>query len=124
MTLHYPPNEPARSTIDETIARKLEQSGYSLRHAPVLCWRLDDAVRELKLPAPDLIKIDAEGAEEMILRGAEQTLRQYTPTLYIELHGTKDEVFRVLSEYQYDAEMLDALHVLAKPVNNRKLGAA
>ena len=36
--------------------------------------------------APDIIKIDAEGAEYDILVGGMETLRQYTPALLVEVH--------------------------------------
>jgi len=39
--------------------------------------------------APDVIKIDVEGAEMDILIGAEQTLRKYKPILGIEIHEHK-----------------------------------
>ena len=36
---------------------------------------------------PDLIKVDIEGAEHSLLRGGIQTLQNYKPVLYIELHS-------------------------------------
>jgi FkbM family methyltransferase len=35
--------------------------------------------------APTFVKIDVEGAEEMVLRGAERLLREVRPTIYIEV---------------------------------------
>jgi len=40
------------------------------------------------LPRPDLIKIDVEGMEIDVVRGALQTLRTLRPALFIETHGT------------------------------------
>ncbi len=48
---------------------------------PVL--RIDD----LNLPACDLIQLDLEGFEYYALRGAEETIRQFKPTLAVELVG-------------------------------------
>jgi FkbM family methyltransferase len=53
----------------------------------VLCRKLDTLVAEAGLPPPDAIKIDVEGAEGLLLRGAAGLLREHGPRLLIELHG-------------------------------------
>jgi len=50
---------------------------------PVRCIRADDAIRSI--PAPDVVKIDAEGAELEVLRGAGRMLATVRPTVLIEL---------------------------------------
>jgi FkbM family methyltransferase len=63
----------------------------NLRLAPltirVPCRRLDTVVAEERLPPPDVIKIDVEGAEGLLLRGATGLLRERGPRLVVELHG-------------------------------------
>jgi FkbM family methyltransferase len=49
--------------------------------------RLDTAVAEERLPPPDVIKVDVEGAEGLLLRGAAGLLREHRPRLLVELHG-------------------------------------
>jgi len=44
--------------------------------------RLDD----LRLPPPNLIKIDVEGAEMNVLRGARACIQKYKPILHVEVH--------------------------------------
>lgn len=39
-----------------------------------------------RIPPPDMITLDVEGAEWRVLRGAEQTLREYHPRIYLSLH--------------------------------------
>jgi FkbM family methyltransferase len=39
------------------------------------------------LPVPDLIKMDVEGAETAVLLGAQRTLREARPVLFVALHG-------------------------------------
>ncbi len=65
---------------------------------------LDSLIEERPLPRPDLIKIDVEGAEADVLRGARQLISSARPLLLIELHGTNavvDEELRKLSYRSY-----------------------
>jgi FkbM family methyltransferase len=52
----------------------------------VMIKRMDDFVQEMKIPRVDLIKIDVEGFEYHVLKGAECTIRKYKPILFIELN--------------------------------------
>jgi len=51
--------------------------------------RLDTLIESGRLPAPNVIKVDVEGAEERLLRGAIRTLETYSPGLVIEHHGVE-----------------------------------
>jgi FkbM family methyltransferase len=66
---------------------------------------LDDFVFERRAAPPDFIKIDIEGAESRALRGALNTLRQYQPTLVIELHSPAEDraVGDILASLHYRA---------------------
>jgi len=57
--------------------------------------RLDTVVNELGLEKLDLIKIDAEGAELKILKGALNTIRKYGPRLTIAAYHMPDEAERI-----------------------------
>ncbi len=48
--------------------------------------RLDDVVESLSLPKVDFIKIDVEGFEGHVLRGAARTLAAHRPTVVLELN--------------------------------------
>lgn len=48
---------------------------------------LDRVIDTERLPRPQFIKIDTEGAELDVLRGAERTLREDKPRLAIAVHG-------------------------------------
>jgi FkbM family methyltransferase len=56
-------------------------------------------------PAPDLLKIDIEGAEGAALQGAHETLRSKRPLLMIELHTPEQDVLvgQLLLEAGYRA---------------------
>ncbi len=75
--------------------------------------------------APDVIKLDVEGSEGDVLRGARELLSTRAPTLVIELHDTAAEVCDLLEATGYAAERLDGpgppreapphAHLLARP---------
>lgn len=68
----------------------------------VLCERLDDLVAERGLPVPTIVKIDVDGAEEGVLRGAASTLaRPEVRSILIELdqlEGADEPPLRILGE--------------------------
>jgi FkbM family methyltransferase len=79
---------------------------YSVQARP-----LDAIVREAKLDRVDVIKIDVEGAEFEVLKGAARTLDDFRPVLIVELVENQlkamgssiDEVTRFLSSHGYTA---------------------
>jgi FkbM family methyltransferase len=48
---------------------------------------LDDLVETFALNAPNLIKIDVEGAENFVLQGMQRTLQKHRPIILLEVHG-------------------------------------
>jgi FkbM family methyltransferase len=66
--------------------RLLLESGTPFRRETVSITTLDEDVRTYAWP--DFIKIDVEGLELAVLQGADRTLREHAPDLFIELHGT------------------------------------
>jgi FkbM family methyltransferase len=91
---------------------------------PVRVVSIDGLVAD-GLPAPDVVKIDVEGAELEVLDGMERTLREVRPALVIELHETNGAVADRLESAGYRVENLDGpepvrdapgdVHVLARP---------
>ena len=68
---------------------------------------LDALVKENSLRDPDFIKIDAEGAETLILKGAANTIQRSHPVMLIELHGTNGPVQEMLNDLGYSAAPLE-----------------
>jgi FkbM family methyltransferase len=70
---------------------------------------VDDLVEELGLESVDLIKIDTDGGEVQILRGAHKTLSRFHPILVLEVNGpglarrgnTADELLAFLTAMGY-----------------------
>ncbi len=63
--------------------------------------RLDGLLAAERLPPPDLIKVDVEGAETAVLAGATDLLGARHPILVIELHGTNHDVAQALDALRY-----------------------
>lgn len=61
---------------------------------------IDDLVRSGAIPPPDMVKIDVEGSEHLVLRGAHSTFREYRPNIFIEYIEEFDPDFRVRREVE------------------------
>ncbi|HUN78714.1 MAG TPA: FkbM family methyltransferase [Solirubrobacteraceae bacterium] len=61
------------------------------RNEAVGAETLDDLVADGRLPAPDLLVIDVEGAEAAVLTGARRLLGERRPRLIIETHSAAVE---------------------------------
>jgi FkbM family methyltransferase len=70
--------------------------GFAVQDIVVQTGRLDDVVPDGFAPA--FIKIDVEGAELFVLRGAIETLRRHRPVLWIE-HGRTTDGYRGASSH-------------------------
>jgi FkbM family methyltransferase len=59
---------------------------------------------------PDLVKIDVEGAEELVIKGALQTFRTFYPRILIEIHGPKnaERTWGRLAPLRYEWWHIDA----------------
>ena len=68
----------------------------------------DALIREAAVPAPHLIKIDVEGAELLVLRGAVEIVRSSRPTVIVEAHSARlaFEVTQWLHTEGYDVRVL------------------
>ncbi len=75
---------------------------------------IDTLVTSGRLPPPNVVKIDVEGAEPAVLRGMSETLRAHRPRLIVELDAADDvqldqsyaEVRNQLEEFGYRCERL------------------
>lgn len=67
---------------------------------------LDTLIDVNHLPVPDLVKIDVEGAEVAVLKGARGSIKVGRPIMLIELHGTNDGVSIELESLNYLSAVL------------------
>jgi hypothetical protein len=72
----------------------------------VIASRLDDFVASGG-PAPQLIKVDVEGAELEVLKGAIEIIRTFRPVLIVEVHTSVEEVLvtQFLAHNSYTARL-------------------
>ena len=93
VTFRYRTVEPGQS---RHTLREEWQFGRAEKHAhyeqPVCTIRLDEAIAQFRLPAPQHLKIDVDGSEGRVLAGAHETLRSKTlRTVLIEVDRTEWE---------------------------------
>lgn len=90
----------------------------------VLTRTLDDTLKELGIASVDFVKIDVEGAERHVFRGAHQLLSgPNRPTIFFECAETACQPFghyvfdvlQDLAQYDYVIEQIDYGNWLAKP---------
>ena len=76
--------------------------------------RIDDVVRELHLTRVDAMKIDVEGAEVFVLRGAIDTMKRFHPKVVIEvvaeqlasMQTTPEDIVAIMHEAGYNRHKL------------------
>lgn len=64
---------------------------------------LDQSAEVNAISALDLLKIDAEGSEKEVLKGAHKTIERYRPAIFVENNqkGKEDELIRMLNDLDY-----------------------
>ncbi|HEX8830645.1 MAG TPA: FkbM family methyltransferase [Longimicrobium sp.] len=79
---------------------------------PVRAMRLDGLVTSDTIPPPDVVKIDVEGAEAAVLRGAREVLSTHAPTVFLATHGNAvhGECVKILREHGYEVRPLAGAH--------------
>ncbi len=70
---------------------------------------LDEMMAAGELPPPDFMKIDVEGAEYAVLKGARDLLKKYQPVLFLDTHQREAHrpTIALLQELGYGFEILD-----------------
>ena len=70
---------------------------------------IDSLVEQQRVPLPQLIKVDVEGADLAVFRGAQETMRQAKPIIVAELHTAANavECTSLLKDLGYQVRLLE-----------------
>lgn len=74
------------SHLSQAFVPQKPQSYQSFSQQKVPVVTADTLLRDKRVPAPSIIKIDVEGAESLVLAGAKHLLGNLRPVLLIEVH--------------------------------------
>lgn len=109
----------ANSLMGRLVASDEPSGGHAdmmvVEHVPV--WTLDNYLARHTSGPLTLAKIDVEGAEVEVVRGALETISRFRPILLIEVHTTPEaqtgaEIGRILRPLNYELIQLEAGRVL------------
>jgi FkbM family methyltransferase len=86
------------------------------------CRTIDEFALNSIYSPPDFIKIDVEGAEHLVLKGAEKTIKKYSPIMVVETHNKNAtrKTFEILQSVGY--EVRDVYDSLSLVHNSTALG--
>ena len=102
-TFHVVVGNPSDSSVDE---RPERTANYEVRDIAVVVRRLDECVLAQHRVA--FIKIDVEGAELAVFRGASRILGEDRPVVVFESSSLKlAAIMEVLSEHRYGVDLLE-----------------
>jgi FkbM family methyltransferase len=119
---------PHRNTGESSLsAANASQEGAIAASYPVRARRLDDIVREAGVTRVDAIKIDVEGAEFLVLKGASETLDRYRPVVVVELvdrqlkamGSSVEEVMAFMRSHGYAQGRMYEMNMLYLPAGAR-----
>lgn len=100
--------------MPETSMGKMAESSFqagttSSRRIKVRTVAIDSLVAAGRLGVPAVIKVDVEGAELLVLRGARQVLAAHGPKLFMEIHSRElgKECRALLTELGYTVQTVE-----------------
>jgi FkbM family methyltransferase len=108
-TLTFNPLGRATGSFNEEIRSNLKRTQKKICEISVDLDTIDNMVEQGLVKKPDFIKVDVEGLEMDVLKGAKNTLHDCEPELFIEVHGANvqhkmsnaKQLLNYLDKYDY-----------------------
>lgn len=115
------------ASMGKLVTSSFQPEAAATDEIEVAIRRLDSMVDAHDIPAPQLMKIDVEGAELDVLRGAARILESHRPRIFLEAHSAalEEACSRHLVGLGYKVSRLEAnpaddehtRHLIARPRN-------
>jgi FkbM family methyltransferase len=122
-------NEAGRATLvpgrdeDQSVLVDSSDPAAASEAVRVEVETVDGLVASGRIPAPDIIKMDVEGAEVGVVRGAATTLSTHRPTLLVEVHDCWAQLQPLLDDHGYCSRVLEHGRALPSPEPTHILAA-
>lgn len=118
------------SSMGKLSTSSFQEGNQGGRKIQVRTVALDGLLATGKIQPPSVMKIDVEGAELMVLRGAQELLANHRPTLFMEIHSPElaRDCRTLLEQTGYDVQVLErdaraVCHFHAQPKLAGKAGS-
>ncbi len=120
-TIVFDPFFPATGSMIESV-QKGAMKGFPVTKTTIIrIDTLDNCFRLMGLPRPDFVKIDVEGMEYFVLKGMVEIIGEFSPSLFIEIHGANltmklsnvQRVVQFLESYDYSLYHVESKNVIS-----------
>lgn len=97
----------------------LKSSWETIMELKIETLTLDALIKELGIQKVNIIKIDVEGFEERVLKGALKTITKHKPTIFLEIFSENyQKVYQTLNKLGYNVQQIEDNNYIAIPHNN------
>ena len=96
------------SSMGKLAASTFQRDARGDRRITVDLLSLDELIAAGKIEPPNVIKIDVEGSEPLVLRGAKKLIAEYHPKVFLEVHSPTlaRECSEFLAQHSYDVRII------------------